>query len=103
MDIERCIASLARGRYRQLGCAWLINSQYLADEVRDRLAVSLPFDDRLLVLGIGLEGAWQGLSENEVDWLLGHIAERDEVDPVTLISTTDSDQPSKSAGEEERC
>ena len=67
------IASLLGDAYLQLDCIWLVHSVDMADQIRDRLSVGLPPEDGFVVLGIGDEAAWRGLTEEQGEWLVRHV------------------------------
>jgi hypothetical protein len=52
---------------------WLLDAEGTADEIRDRIFPGLPFDDGLIVLGVGGEAAWRNISEERTAWLLNHV------------------------------
>jgi hypothetical protein len=57
----------------QLGPAWLVRSNETADDLRDRLCAGLPPEDGMLVLEIGEQGAWRGVTEEQGEWLVSNI------------------------------
>ncbi len=67
------IASQLRGPHLQLDRVWLVHAEETADENRDRLAGGLPPEDALGVLEVGEQAAWGGLTEEQREWILGHV------------------------------
>jgi hypothetical protein len=72
-DLRGHIRELPGSDHLDLECAWVVESEETADEIRDRLKLSVPAEDGLLVLGIGEQAAWRGLCEQEADWLVEHL------------------------------
>jgi hypothetical protein len=72
-DLARRIRNLPGAACLDLDCAWLVESDDTADEIRDNLTPSLPPEDALLVFGIGEQAAWAGLREEQADWLVQHL------------------------------
>jgi hypothetical protein len=72
-DLRGHIRELPGSEHLDLECAWVVESEETADEIRDRLKQSVPAEDGLLVLGIGEQAAWRGLREQEADWLVEHL------------------------------
>jgi hypothetical protein len=70
--VER-MGALTGGDYLDLDCAWLVESDETADEIRDKLKPSLPREDGLLVFGLSEQAAWSGLREEQADWFLEHL------------------------------
>ena len=68
-----------RGHIRELpnhldlDCAWLVESEETADEIRDSLRPFVPPEDGLVVLGVGEQAAWTGLREQQAEWLVQHL------------------------------
>jgi hypothetical protein len=79
------VSSVLGGAHLQLDCAWLVHSQETADDVRDRLAVGLPPRDGLLVLEIGQQAAWTGVTEEQAEWLVVYMANDGRMDDRDLI------------------
>jgi hypothetical protein len=52
-----------------LDSLWVINSNATAVEIRDRLIAYIDESDKLIVLSLAGEGAWENLSDEHSDWL----------------------------------
>ena len=52
-----------------LDSLWLISSNTNAVEIRDRLLPYMDENDKLMVLSLAGEGAWENLSDERSDWL----------------------------------
>lgn len=72
-DLGGRIRALPRGVYLELDCAWLVESDETADELRDTLGAALPAEDALIVLGVGEQAAWTGLREEQAEWFVEHL------------------------------
>ena len=72
-ELAGLIASLPGGAHLQLGCVWLVRSDESADQVRDRLLASVPNEDALIVLEMGEQAAWAGLTSEEGEWLVSKV------------------------------
>jgi hypothetical protein len=73
--IERSLSELSED-FRRIGSTWIFKSACLPDIVRDRL-VELPGlqDAVVLIFSVGALGAWSGMTEPEVGWLVDVLAE----------------------------
>ena len=67
------IQDLPGGTYLDLDCAWVVESDETADEIRDTLKKTVPAEDGVVVLSIGEQAAWTGLCEDEAEWLVQHL------------------------------
>jgi hypothetical protein len=87
-ELANRIASLAAGgTYLQLGCTWMCESEEIADEFRNRLSIGLSSEEALVVLEIGDQAAWGGLTEDQAEWLIEHVgatAQSYRSDPAAL-------------------
>ena len=72
-EVGRLIASRLKGEHLQLDSAWLVRSEEMAGELRDRLAEGLPSEDALVVLEIGEQAAWRGLTGEQGEWLVSQV------------------------------
>ena len=72
-DLRGHIRELPGDTYLDLDCAWVVESEETADEIRDNLRRFLPPEDGVLVFCIGEQAAWTGLLDDQADWLVHHL------------------------------
>jgi hypothetical protein len=72
-EVGRLIASRLKGAHLEIDCVWLVHSEEMADEIRDRLSDGVAPEDALLVLEIGEQAAWRGLTQAQGEWIVGHV------------------------------
>ena len=58
----------------QLPGMWIVQSSGTSDQIRDELRASIGPADGLLVLEIGQDAAWAGVSSTVGDWLLDRLS-----------------------------
>jgi len=59
--------------WQHLASAWIVKTDWSAKQVRDHVKGSIDSTDKLLVLELTGEGAWAGLSDEAIDWLVKNL------------------------------
>jgi hypothetical protein len=67
--IDKIIKSMAGTNWRILESTWIIQANLTVVQVRDRISPSLDANDKLVVVGLSGEGAWEGFGEKGNSWL----------------------------------
>ena len=59
--------------WHHLDSAWIVKSDWNAKEVRNHVKVHIDGTDKLLVVELSGEGAWTGLNDEAIDWLVENL------------------------------
>jgi hypothetical protein len=59
--------------WHHLESAWIVKSDWSAKQVRDHVKPHLDSTDELLVVELSGEGAWAGLNDEAVNWLIENL------------------------------
>ena len=59
--------------WHHLGSAWIVKSDWSAKQVRDHVKGHIHNGDKLLVVELTGEGAWAGLNDEAIDWLVENL------------------------------
>jgi hypothetical protein len=59
--------------WHHLDSAWIVKTDWSAKQVRDHVKTHLDSTDKLLVVELSGEGAWTGLNDEAIDWLVENL------------------------------
>jgi hypothetical protein len=59
--------------WQHLASTWIVKTDGSAKQVRDQVKPHIDTADKLLVLELSGEGAWAGLSDEAIDWLVANL------------------------------
>jgi hypothetical protein len=59
--------------WHHLDSAWIVKTDWSAKQVRDHVKAHIGSTDKLLVMELSGEGAWTGLNDEAIDWLVENL------------------------------
>jgi hypothetical protein len=59
--------------WQHLDSAWIVKTDWSAKQVRDHVKAHIGSTDKLLVVELAGEGAWTGLNDEAIDWLVENL------------------------------
>jgi len=72
-DLYEAIKSIASGYWHHLDSTWIIKHIGNASAIRDSLTPFLDGNDKILVVKLSGEGAWQGFDNSGSKWLKDNL------------------------------